>query len=90
MNIFRGMNSRERTKEKIRIRDNYTCQECGKIWKQGERRFDIHHIIGKPKDCLKNDKDYSNQITLCHQCHLKIDSWKMMKNMRKVITTLPT
>lgn len=63
---------RDRVRELIRCRDNYTCQSCFKEWKEGNRRFDIHHLGGmcgkksRKYDSLKNKDDL---ITLCHRCH---------------------
>jgi len=71
---------REQIRELIRKRDNHTCQWCGKKWQKGERRFDIHHIFGEPKDSRRYDWDTAVQITLCHQCHLNIDAHKMRQD----------
>lgn len=76
--------TRDRNRELIRIRDNHTCQICGKKWKLGERRFDVHH-----KDCQKEKthkvdnllKESENIITLCHKCHLNLpEHRKKMSN----------
>lgn len=67
--IFKG---RDFNREKVRIRDNYTCQDCNKKWEQGTRRFDVHHLNGL---CGKKSKGYDSVldknglITLCHKCH---------------------
>jgi len=76
--------SRDRNRELVRIRDKHTCQICGRIWKIGERRFDVHH-----KDCddsktrmVDNLKiEIDNMITLCHKCHLSLPEHK--QKMRK-------
>lgn len=66
---------RDATRELVRIRDNHTCRKCGKKWKKGERRLDVHHLKGQ---CGKKSKKYDrkneikNLITLCHRCHLRI------------------
>jgi len=63
--------SRDRFRELVRIRDNHTCQLCGRRWKKGERRFDTHHIYSKGNS--KNDwGNHTKVITLCHRCHLNI------------------
>jgi len=36
--------ARDRTREKIRIRDNHACQNCGRVWREGEKRLDVHHL----------------------------------------------
>jgi 5-methylcytosine-specific restriction endonuclease McrA len=46
---------------KVRLRDNYTCQSCGK-----KRSLDVHHI-----DSNKHNNSESNLILLCRSCHLK-------------------
>ena len=65
---------RDRTREAVRIRDKRTCQDCGKKWKEGQRRFDIHHLNG---ECGKKSRGYDRiadikgLITFCHSCHMK-------------------
>lgn len=68
----------DKLKEKIRQRDNYTCQICGK--KQEElmgyhKKFPVHHI-----DYNKNNCREDNLITLCIGCHAMINknrsNWK--------------
>ncbi len=67
-------------RERIRKRDNYTCQSCRKKWETG-RRFDVHHIDEKIKGKINTNTkgfykyDRSNMdklITLCHKCHLQL------------------
>ncbi len=77
-------NSRERMREIVRLRDKHICQWCNKKWINGERRFDIHHIVGNSNDSKKVDRNFNLQITLCHKCHLRIDSWKMTKSLSTV------
>src|SRR3989344_3286690 len=38
------LEGRDRLRELVRIRDNHTCQKCGKKWIEGTRRLDIHHL----------------------------------------------
>lgn len=67
-----GLTGTDYTRELVRQRDSFTCQDCGKKWKKGTRRFDIHHINGL---CGKKSKAYDKVsemdglITLCHKCH---------------------
>lgn len=71
------------TRELVRIRDKHTCQEsaggCGKVWKHGTRRFDIHHLDGK---CGRYSRSYDKRssmhilVTLCHRCHLNLPEVK--------------
>lgn len=63
---------RDRVRERVRTRDNHKCQDCGKDWKENERRFDVHHLNGM---CGKLSRSYdrianlATMITLCHKCH---------------------
>jgi len=62
--------------EAVKVRDNYTCQECGH---QGARRaMHAHHIVP-----FKENRDLrfvvSNGLTLCAGCHNRKhprDPWK--------------
>ena len=53
-------------KNSIRLRDNYTCQECGYTEEQLGYRLRIHHI-----DYNKDNNDENNLISLCMSCHTK-------------------
>ena len=57
-------------KEKIRKRDNYTCQHCDKTQEQNlkehNRILDVHHIDGDDTNNMEE-----NMITLCKDCHRK-------------------
>lgn len=54
-------------KKKIRKRDNYRCQCCGK---KIRKKLEVHHIMpfAKYEDLAKNS---GNAICLCHKCHKK-------------------
>lgn len=63
-------------RELVRMRDEHTCQSCGKMWEKGKRRFDVHHqdpeMEGKSskRGIIKLDKENLNKmITYCHKCH---------------------
>jgi hypothetical protein len=49
---------------KIRRRDDFTCQNCGKH----QRGLDVHHIDKDKENC-----DPSNLISLCRSCHRYIE-----------------
>lgn len=55
-------------KAKIRKRDNYTCQECGKHESENNKNknLEVHHI-----DSDKMNNDEENLISLCKSCHVK-------------------
>ena len=59
-----------RLDENLRIatlmRDNYTCQECGKK----DCMLEVHHIVSKR---LKGADIIGNLITLCESCHDKTE-----------------
>ena len=66
-------------REFVRKRDNYTCQICNKVWQEGQRRFDVHHInclASKTNKKYKNNKNIKQMITLCHKCHLNVKEHK--------------
>ena len=48
-------------------RDNFTCQDCGRVWKDGDV-FNIHHIVPVSKG---GGDEHSNLILLCKPCHMK-------------------
>ena len=50
--------------KKIRVRDGYICQRCGK------RGFIVHHIIPWIQS---HDDSHDNLITLCRSCHAIIE-----------------
>jgi hypothetical protein len=56
-------------KESIRIRDNHTCQLCGKTQEEQLKEINfilsVHHIDYNKKNC----SEY-NLITLCCSCHI--------------------
>lgn len=56
-------------KQKIKQRDNYTCQLCGAKEGTLKQNLCVHHIDYN-KD---NSKEY-NLITLCHICNTKVNS----------------
>ena len=67
------ISGRDYNREKVRIRDKLICKDCGRKWKEGERRFDVHHK-DFDKDKTKGydlKKEWKNLVTLDHSCHLK-------------------
>ena len=68
--------------EKIRKRDNYTCQKCDKTQEQEIAnigwKLSIHHKDG---DHFNNEDE--NTVTLCQSCHMKIEA-KITKTKRNV------
>lgn len=69
-----GIEFNEELRERIRERDNYACQVCGKV--QRKRKFSVHHI-----DYDKKNNSMRNLVTLCRSCHgktsCKRESWQL-------------
>jgi 5-methylcytosine-specific restriction endonuclease McrA len=70
-------------REKVFIRDDFTCQKC---MVRG-RYIEAHHLISV-KDCIIENKiylvyDVNNGLTLCRPCHMLVHNWKTKnkKNM---------
>lgn len=86
------LGGRDRTRELVRMRDNHTCQTCGKKWEEGQRRFDVHHLNGVcGKKSRKYDKvrDHVGLITLCHKCHFNHPSHTVQRRINKKLSTPP-
>lgn len=64
---------RDMVRERVRVRDKHTCQDCRKRWNGISRRFDVHHLKGM---CGKKSRGYDKLsemkglTTLCHSCHM--------------------
>lgn len=75
-NLLMSLSGRERTRMLVRIRDNFTCKDCGKYSPPDlvnkVRMYDVHHLNGL---CGKKSRAYdrvssiSGLVTLCHKCH---------------------
>ena len=61
-------------KEKIRKRDNFTCQECNHTQEQLGYTLHVHHV-----DYNKKNNNLNNLISLCRSCHAQTtfnrDDW---------------
>lgn len=55
-------------RESVRIRDNHTCQLCGKTQNKCKRKLDVHHVHYLKSDC------YPDCITLCNICNIKANT----------------
>ena len=58
---YSGWQNRSGYRRKIRERDNYTCQLCGKPG------YDVDHIVPWH---ISHDSSPSNLRVLCHPCNL--------------------
>jgi 5-methylcytosine-specific restriction endonuclease McrA len=63
---------------RIKIRDGFTCQICGRDFRSRPRRIDAHHIY-RAKGRHLWDYDDSELITLCIDCHEIADEPAMKK-----------
>jgi 5-methylcytosine-specific restriction endonuclease McrA len=61
--VDRGKFSRD-TRQKILLRDDGMCQQCGGIGTQ------VHHVV--PKGSGKGRGVYKNGLTVCQPCHTQI------------------
>jgi len=52
--------------ERIRKRDDYKCQECGK--EPPSVQLQVHHIDGD-----RSNNEFDNLVTLCASCHNKAE-----------------
>lgn len=70
-NLYNVLGGREWTRTKVRTRDSNTCQDCGKIWNNQMRRFDVHHKDFSSEKTRQVDPIASigELVTLCHKCH---------------------
>lgn len=70
----------ENIRKAVIIRDNNTCQMCGK--KKG--LMEVHHILPKR---LSGTDNINNLITLCHKCHKKVTGkeTKYIKYFHKIL-----
>lgn len=81
---IRRHTGRNWTREKARMRDNWICQDCKKVWIKGSRRFDIHHLnglCGKKSRAYDKVSEIDGLVTLCHKCHFNRPEHTVKKNM---------
>lgn len=73
---FYGIEFTNALKEKIRIRDKRTCQECSYPEKKLGYKLDVHHIDYNKKNSIE-----TNLVSLCRSCHIKTNlnrnNWKV-------------
>jgi len=62
----------EERAERIRARDHYRCQNCGKTQKENGRKLSVDHILPRRwfSDPLEAD-DSANLMSRCGSCHGK-------------------
>ncbi len=63
----------EEIRVKVRTRDHFTCQICGKL--EGPAQHHVHHKIPfKSFDSVVKANDLSNLITVCPECHTMVEN----------------
>lgn len=72
MSAYSGYQNRSGYRRKIRERDNYTCQLCGRYG------YDVDHIIPWR---ISHDSSESNLRTLCHSCNCKTRAQRKRTSM---------
>ena len=71
-----------KARDKVRERDNYTCQLCGITEEEQGFQMDVHHIVNYRlfKD-KREANNLDNLICLCHNCHRFIHSNSNTENL---------
>lgn len=72
-----GQEFNDELRNKVRERDNHTCQECGYTEEQLGYTLSCHHI-----DYNKKNNRMDNLISLCRSCHSKTN-WHSRDNWTK-------
>lgn len=62
---WRNLNSAKRWAIRIKIRDKWTCQQCG-----SKENPECHHILSQ-KEYPHLKRELENSVTLCEKCHLE-------------------
>jgi hypothetical protein len=68
---YAGNTSWDKKSEEIRGRDKDKCQACGAEWAPGDSTYHAHHMVTRAEG--GPDEDW-NLVTLCPQCHPRIDA----------------
>lgn len=66
----------QKQRRRVRERDNYTCQQCGKTEddNQYDQVHDVHHIEPfDPEKDMKEQNRLQNLVTLCRSCHRLVE-----------------
>ena len=64
---IRSLKEYKKWREDVLKRDNYLCRFCG-----NKKNLEVHHIVSL-KDVWEFPFERENGITLCLECHCKID-----------------
>jgi 5-methylcytosine-specific restriction endonuclease McrA len=63
-------------------RDNYTCQECGRVGKSGKGGYSLH-VHHKMPVRLGGTHTLDNLVTVCASCHKKLDRAYWVETIRE-------
>ncbi|MBN1306157.1 MAG: DEAD/DEAH box helicase [Anaerolineales bacterium] len=72
-------------RDRVRARDDYTCQNCGRV--ESRRQHDVHHKV--PFRSFKDEQGRilrekanrpDNLVTLCPECHHRVESSVRMRS----------
>lgn len=70
------------TRNSVRERDDYTCQNCGETAKELGQIPDCHHIIPEHTFDNRNDAHFTeNLILLCRDCHNVFDQMELAEQV---------
>jgi len=58
-------------RERVRALDGHLCVRCNRSRNEDERKLDVHHLVSVRKG---GEHTEENLITLCAQCHARVDS----------------
>lgn len=76
-------------KERVRAFFKYTCQICGHVWQEGERKLTVHHVNYRKKSCCDPTVPRLFVPVCTGKCHNKTnfnrDEWE--KHFTELIMT---
>jgi hypothetical protein len=53
--------------DEVKARDEFTCRRCGRMYQQGDRAIQAHHLFTRTRRSTRYDLE--NGVTLCTGCH---------------------
>ncbi|NJC96863.1 MAG: DEAD/DEAH box helicase, partial [Anaerolineae bacterium] len=66
-------------REKVRVRDKYTCQVCGAV--ESGRQHEVHHKVPFRAFTIREEANrLENLTTLCPSCHKKVEENVRMRS----------
>jgi 5-methylcytosine-specific restriction endonuclease McrA len=80
---YYGAEWQQEIRDKVRERDNYTCQRCGATEDELTRELDVHHL--NPVRNFENTTDaheIDNLVCYCRSCHQQWESIPLRPDKR--------